>query len=303
MKQHIIKRNLSINGGDESILKKGLQWYVMDSVGGTPVGFKESNIGDQVFLYETTSKVVWGRGVIKQKTDLITLESLTDIINYSQGISTPSTHLRSNAYWGGAVMLKDSLVKKIRLSEPFVLKIFEVQINQEPLDEPIAIDQIAVKTQNSWITLKKSFEQIQISNLSLSDQITPNLRFKLQQKFNLISDDFVYDIDHFVPKSVGGPGNIEENLIPLSFSVNRNKSDSIPAGLFYVASKEESIIRHLNNPYLKAKNFDSTQYFKEGDAKTAAKQVTSIVNRWEIDRAKLFYLAVRNFHFPKYSLV
>jgi hypothetical protein len=130
MKQHIIKRSLSINGGDESILKKGLQWYVMDSVGGTPVGFKESRIGDEVFLYETTSKVVWGRGVIKQKTDLITLQSLIDIIEYSQGISTPS-----------------------------------------------------------------------------------------------------------------------------------------------------------------------------GDAKTAAKQVTSIVNRWEIDRAKLFYLAVRNFHFPKYSLV
>ena len=303
MKQHIIKRNLSINGGDESILRKGLQWYVMDSVGGTPVGFKESSIGDEVFLYETTSKVIWGRGVIKQKTDLITLESLTDIINYSQGISTPSTHLRSNAYWGGAVMLKDSLIKKIRSSNVFTLKIFEVQIDQKPLDEPIAIDQIAVKTQNSWITLKKPFEQIQISNLSLSDQITPNLRFKLQQKFNLISDDFVYDIDHFVPKSVGGPGNIEENLIPLSFSVNRNKSDSIPAGLFYVASKEESIIGYLNNPYLKAKTFDSTQYFKEGDAKTAAKQVTSIVNRWEINRAKLFYLAVRNFHFPKYFLV
>jgi len=51
MKQHIIKRSLNINGGDESILKKGLQWYVMDSVGGTPVGFKESSIGQAVWAY------------------------------------------------------------------------------------------------------------------------------------------------------------------------------------------------------------------------------------------------------------
>jgi hypothetical protein len=306
MKQHIIKRNLSINGGDESILKKGLQWYVQDKIGSSPDGFKQANIGDEVFLYETTSKVIWGKGIIKKKTGLITLTNIIELIEYSQGLSDISTNLKNDAYWGGHVLFKKPLVEKIKSSKPFEIKVFEAQIDQVPLDEPIAIAQInKIKSQSSWVTLdeNESFEKIQITDKFLNEQITPNLRFKIQQKFQLISKDFVYDIDHFVPKSVGGPGNIEENLIPLHFSVNRNKSDAIPSGLFQIASQIEEITSKIKNSYLSKKYYDQTQYFKEIEAKTVAKQITAIVNKWELDKAKSFYLAVRDFHHKSYSLI
>jgi len=301
MKQHIIKRNLSINGGDESILKKGLQWYVQVRIGSTPNGFKETSINDEAFLYEVKSKVIWGKGVIKQKTELIELTNLDELIEYSQKY----TNYKNNAYWGGSIILDKLGLEKLKTS--FKIKLFETEILQTPLEEPIAIDhnKFNDNPQLSWITLSPDapFEKIQISDKFLDGEITPNLRFKIQQKFQFVSKDFVYDIDHFVPKSVGGPGNIEENLIPLHFSVNRNKSDQIPAGLFHEASQIQEITSNIKNSYLSNKNYNHTQYFKELEAKTVAKQITSIVNKWELDKAKSFYHSVRDFHHKNYSLI
>ena len=46
-----------------------------------------------------------------------------------------------------------------------------------------------------------------------------------------------FDLDHLIPKSMGGPGIFIENIVPLEASVNRFKSNRIPISFAKVALK------------------------------------------------------------------
>ena len=83
------------------------------------------------------------------------------------------------------------------------------------------------------------------TNIKLNECIPNALKQKLYSLFNQKYKVSTFiDIDHFVPKSLGGPGNIEENLVPIGFSLNRYKGNSVPLGLFQMATKYPDLKKH-----------------------------------------------------------
>lgn len=106
------------------------------------------------------------------------------------------------------------------------------------------------------------------------------------------------DIDHFVPQSVNGPGNIIENLVPIGLSINRYKSNDIPRGLFEEAHKRD-LSGLFNSSYLKGNDFISS---KDGPA--YLQEATAIVNhvneKHSIEKVRSFYKEVLKRHFPHY---
>ena len=134
----------------------------------------------------------------------------------------------------------------------------------------------------------------------LSEIIPPSLRHRLQAKFSKYQkEELVLDIDHHVPKSIGGPGNIEENLVPLNPAINRYKGAKIPEGLFEVANEYSEKIPKDEFKLLQKKQRDKLRIGKDYpflEFKTAqqeAKRIIEIVNSFEFEEAKDFYKKVR----------
>ena len=57
----------------------------------------------------------------------------------------------------------------------------------------------------------------------LTKHIPTKVREEIYHKYKININEHPVDIDHFVPLSIGGPGNIIENLIPVGPSINRRK--------------------------------------------------------------------------------
>ena len=107
------------------------------------------------------------------------------------------------------------------------------------------------------------------------------------------SKSHIIDIDHFVPKSLGGPGNIEENLVPVGLSLNRYKSNQVPSGLF-------------NYAYLVSEDFrlrcskieiEQNKYYKDAKSKGMAKIITAKINmKEELNEIRNIYREIKKFH-------
>ena len=128
--------------------------------------------------------------------------------------------------------------------------------------------------------------------------VTPNipgdLRLKLYSLFNKnYSISHLIDIDHFVPKSVGGPGNIVENLVPIGFNLNRYKNDAIPRSLFEIATSDEyhSNFIDIQKEILKLSRLED-EFIKTNTypkAKEIAQKITGNVNAWpDLNQIKRF---------------
>ena len=107
------------------------------------------------------------------------------------------------------------------------------------------------------------------------------------------------DIDHFVPKSAGGPGNIIENLVPVGLSLNRYKGNSIPTGLFKVASEMNDLKKYCKKYFFK-KEQGFLKQTKYPEAFKNACKINEKVKSFHIDDAKEFYKKVMSNHHPEY---
>lgn len=137
-----------------------------------------------------------------------------------------------------------------------------------------------------------SLEQIK----KLDSKIPGDLRLKIYSFFNQnYSLGHLIDIDHFVPKSLGGPGNILENLVPVGFSLNRYKGNSVPLGLFEVAKKFPDLNKYVRD------NKDNKMFLTSNRHKDSGRKIISLVNAWEdIKKIRAFYKAVLKFHNQDY---
>lgn len=139
-------------------------------------------------------------------------------------------------------------------------------------------------------------------NFKISSAIPGALRQHLYSFFNQKRNISTWiDIDHFVPKSIGGPGNIIENLVPVGFSLNRYKSNSIPKGLFEVSLNYPKLKPYVKKEYLSDKG---AMFLKTTKSKQDAKKIISVVNSWEgssgLDKLKTFYINILKYHHPEY---
>ena len=293
IKYHVIKRDSDLNVESNKRRKKGLHWYTQTRMRGKPVGSR-CDIGDIAYIYIIDYGVV-AKGKIKDKR-ISSFENITDIFHFINKEAKYRNTVGANSFWGNDVINK--LSKK--LNQKFNYQVLEVQLELELLDEAIILDSDNSKftNQGSWVYLDEPIEEYETKSDELSPIIPPQLRQKIQIAFNSVSDDFVYDIDHFVPKNWGGPGNIIENLIPLNLSTNRNKSDKIPSGLFYIASTNSKISNKVESKYFNGKYHKKDGFLNELDAKDDAKKITNAVkDHLSLDEIKDFYNDVRKFHY------
>lgn len=290
-KYHVIKRDSGLNVTSNKRRKKGLDWFTQTKIGSRPSGSK-CEIGDIAYIYIIDYGVV-AKGEIRD-IKISSFSFLEDVFSFIKKEAKYKNTTGAKSFWGNEVINKLSSRTDGKLN----YYVLEVQIDLELLDEAILLDPNISKGQNSWVYLNDPIEEYKIQSNELSSIIPPQLRQKIQIAFNSVSNDFVYDIDHFVPKKWGGPGNIIENLIPLNLSTNRNKSDKIPSGLFYVASLNKKISNKIKSKYFKEKYHKKDSFLKELDAKDDAKRITNVVKEiLSFDEIKTFYNDVRKFHY------
>jgi hypothetical protein len=290
-KYHVIKRDSGLNVTSNKRRKKGLDWFTQTKIGSRPLGSK-CEIGDIAYIYIIDYGVV-AKGEIRD-IKISSFSLLEDVFSFIKKEAKYKNTTGAKSFWGNEVINKLSSRTDGKLN----YYVLEVQIDLELLDEAILLDPNISKGQNSWVYLNDPIEEYKIQSNELSSIIPPQLRQKIQIAFNSVGNDFVYDIDHFVPKKWGGPGNIIENLIPLNLSTNRNKSDKIPSGLFYVASLNKKISNKIKSKYFKEKYHKKDNFLKELDAKDDAKRITNVVKEiLSFDEIKTFYNDVRKFHY------
>ena len=292
-KYHVIKRDSGLNVTSNKRRKKGLDWFTQTKIGSRPLGSK-CEIGDIAYIYIIDYGVV-AKGEIRD-IKISSFSLLEDVFSFIKKEAKYKNTTGAKSFWGNEVINKLSSKTNGKLN----YYVLEVQIDLELLDEAILLDpnNSKLKGQNSWVYLDDPIEEYKIHSNELSPIIPPQLRQKIQIAFNSASNDFVYDIDHFVPKRWGGPGNIVENLIPLNLSTNRYKSDKIPSGLFYVASSNKKISNKIESKYFKEKYHKKNGFLKELEAKDDAKKITNAVKEiLSFEEIKTFYNDVRKFHY------
>ena len=294
MNYFLLKRNPDIAGRiGKKFTSSGIHWYVNTQNGGYPSHSKSLEVNDIVYLYEK-NYAVWGKGKVKEKVlSTKPLKNIEDFLRY-----VDKSNLQNRTYWGQLFLDK---IKNYHVKKNLNLYICEFKIDQEVLDSPIII--IDKKGRNSFQKLSGPLEAEKEPNLILSESIPSTLRFKLYMYYQIELKTFIFDIDHVVPSSLGGPGNIEENLYPLPYGINRKKSDWVPNGLFVTAIRNRKIFDKISKKAQSFLNRNISDYkrgeFKsDNDSKEVAKELINLVRLQDIKTIKEFFSEIKDFQYP-----
>jgi hypothetical protein len=305
MKHYLIKRNSYFS--EKSYVKKG---------DNKNKGYNEKKItsnksmpdsnkfkkGDMIYVAEKGNGI-WSKGELKRKSEVIEFKSTYEIVQYIK-----STKRKDDSRW--LQLIKEFEEKKAEKN--VVLKFQEYIINQELLYKVIPLTgklsrlskqgnaSSVIMLNNEEIKFLKDPAVKEVKINKLKGLIPPRLKTELSNLFNTkMTLSHWVDIDHFVPMSSGGPGNIIENLVPINFSINRYKSNSIPTGLFKIASEKTNLRK-----FCKPKFLEKHPYFlrkkQNPSAFENAVKINDLIKKLEIEEAKEFYLQVLKLHHPGY---
>lgn len=276
---HLVKRDSDLNATRGKRRGGGGSWIVETHTNGRPCGYKVKP-GDVIYFFEK-GYAIWAKGVVKSANLFDRINTIDEFFSLSKN----KFKYNNDSYWGQVILEKGpNLLKKNGY-----MYVLEVEVVSEILKAPIFLPEKLKKGQFSWKYLDGEIIDEEAPH-ELNTTIPSSLKLQLYEKYNLRGDAHYFDIDHVVPASVGGPGNIEENLVPMAFGINRYKSDRIPAGLFHVAKE----IGHY-----KGKLPSEKGYLKNGQSnwKDEARIITMSVNNEKVDKVRDFYRKVRNYHF------
>jgi hypothetical protein len=272
MANHLIKRK-DINFD----LKDG--WYCEFNLNKSPTGIHVKS-GDTIYIAQN-GYAVYGKGVVN-KVLTIEFHSLEEFVHYAMHES----NVKDKDYW--ISKFKD-YSDKLPVSR---IQGFEYDLKDtECFDFAIPLEKRFL-LQPAWYYLEDDFTlSIPSSSKILTAHIPTKIRLEIYQKFKIVSNEHLIDIDHFVPRSVGGPGNIIENLIPISASINRKKSNHIPSKLLDLA-KEFGFDRP------KGFILSHDKFYVDKESLRLAEKIVQKINAQELDKVKKTYKRVRDFHFP-----
>lgn len=287
---HLIKKNPSLV--DSGVISKssGLQSYCETRINGNPPGYK-MQIGDKIYLAES-GYAIYAEGRITATRPLKIVCSLDELFAYVQ-----ETKIKNAKYWF-SIANEKIFLKKDKFK---YLAIFEYQVDRCALDRPIFLPS-EFRGQSSYYSLSDGYEFDEPEkNFELSTKIPSSLRLHLFNKWNVGYDKPMIDIDHFVPSSLGGPGNIEENLELVGLSINRRKGNSAPRGVFHVGKsfcRERNIQDFIDAQFLSSKS----PLEDSAEGKDVAKKITDHVNSKcnSLNDIRKFYSAVKDFHRKTY---
>lgn len=286
----LIKRNPKYN--NKGYLEYDLKdtWKTEVTVKKFPIK-KESFIENSEVYVAESGYAVFGKGYA---TEISFLEmNYLDLINFA---FNKSKIKEETIFWHDRLRKchKYLISNRIKIGkEGKIFKVLQFKLTHcTSFSIPILLDGRFLK-QTTWYYLEKDFNLEASGRLlnDLNEKIPGHLRSECFYRYSMNEkSDLLIDVDHFVPKSVGGPGNIVENLIPLGHKINIVKSNSIPSFLFNYAEEFNIRLPFKITPR-------SDLYLRENIHKEYAKRLVSEINS-DFIKAKEIYLSIKKFHFP-----
>jgi hypothetical protein len=279
----IVKRSVSNKGYSENSINK------------KPPSVKLKPL-DRIYVSET-SYGIYAMGYVVDVHPIVEFRSVEQVLSYHA-----EHRLKDEAYWFNMARK----LNEANREKPSVLYYQSFVVDLKLLDRvrPLVSElRDLAKIQNSLTQLDKSTVRLirdyeHESSTELDGKIPGYLRMDLYSMFNKKAGLGTWiDVDHFVPKSVGGPGNIAENLVPVGFSLNRYKGNAIPKGLFTMANEIDPLSKYVKNVFLTSK----ADFLNTVEAKESARKICDVVNSWPIKESRKFYLNVMRHHHPDYS--
>ena len=270
--------------------------------------------GDFVYIAETSGGI-YAKGKVVDSTAVLEFSSISKVLMFSE-------KFKDDSYW---IMKIRQFDRKLSENPETKLKIHEYYVDQKllnktiPYNGPLERFDASINTGLSSVFFKlNKNEVIYLSNTKnikynlksihkLQKDIPGDLRLRIHSFFNQNSSiGHLIDIDHFIPKSVGGPGNIVENLVPIGFSLNRYKGDLVPRSFFETAlskryysyfSKYE---KHIKNILKIEKKFISKNDISS--LIETSRLMNEEVSSWkDMHEIKKFYLEVNQSFNPNYA--
>lgn len=275
-KKHLIKRkNLGYKISDG--------WLCEVKRKSTPSG-STVKVGDLIYVAQN-GYAIFGLGIV-QEVQSVQKCGFKDFVNYALNESK----IKDDSFW-------NSKFKRYASGEDgevfFILEYKLIDVVQ--FDVTFPLEERFLK-QSAWYYLEDSFElKFEKKSSELTKHIPTKMREEVYHIFKIhMPEEHIIDIDHVVPASLGGPGNIIENLIPISASINRRKSNRVPSKLFDFSKKFGLKIP----PNL---NIRHDKFYSEKELKDLARKIIEKINLQSIEEIKKDYQEVRSFHFPAVS--
>lgn len=279
----IVKKNTKNKGYSES------------RINGTPSSCRLVR-GDIIYIHET-GYGIYGKGIVEKVMK-------PEMFNNSDEILDFFINKKESVYcYDLLIKLRSAKSKNPASTLCFHQYFVDLQILEKiaPLEGPLS----DLKGRQGFSEIKdlsliQHIENPNIDeNLKLNKSIPNALKQRLYSLFNQKYKVSTFiDIDHFVPKSLDGPGNIVENLVPVGFSLNRYKGNSVPLGLFLMAKNYPDLKR-----FTKGIN-EKKMFLSSNSDKDKARKIVEIVNKWDdLKKIRMFYKSVMNYHHPNYSKI
>lgn len=268
------------------------------------------NKGDIIYVSETDYGI-YAKGIVDEVFKPIKFNNTKEIIDYYNDFGENDPN-----YWFSIIMkLHDNQQKK---KNSFIWY-HRYKVHLKLLSNIVSLDCVGLKKLKSRggqptildLEIVKNIETpIKNKNLKIQQKIPGELKYKIHSIFNQkLKVSTWIDIDHLVPQSVGGAGNIPENLIPIALEANRFKNNSIPYGLFKITSEQWNKL-NIIHPSTKWNIFrkkcekiilKKAILYNDSIAKNLAREIISLVHDIkDIDAIKKFYKMILSHHYPNY---
>lgn len=310
-RSYLIKRSNSIRELKKiNSKKKSYFEIIITKENRNPPSNKLRN-ADLIYVAETSGGI-YAKGKVIESLPVQEFETVEQVLIYSKKFKDDSYWLNKMRSFQGKLSAEKG--SKLKCHEYFVsqkllpktipyngpLKEYDASAKRGLAHVFFELNQIDVDyiKKNPDYNLKKVHK--------LDSKIPGDLRLKIVSFFNQDNSiGHLIDIDHFVPKSVGGPGNIIENLVPVGFSLNRYKSDSIPRSFFQVALEsdfKDSLIG-FQKDIIKILE-DKSQFIRKSKSSKSndlARQINAIISNWsDMRKIRKFYKEVNKKFNPEY---
>ena len=310
-KSYLIKRSNSFRDLKKNNSKKKGYFEITISKNKRNPPSHKLKMQDIIYVAETSGGI-YAKGEVIETFPVDVFSTIEEVLDYSK-------QFNDDSYWLDKIRLfKD----KLSSDSSYNLRCHQYFINQKlikrtiPYNGPLKKFDASIKRGLASIFFELKEKDVKYLNENpdyslkqvkkLDPKIPGDLRLKIYSFLNQnYSIGHLIDIDHFIPKSAGGPGNIIENLVPIGLSLNRYKSDSIPRSFFEVALNEDfkRNFKVFEKEILKLSK-NNKKFIRKKDHPNLihlAREMNALVSKWEkMDEIKKFYFEVNKKFNPEF---
>lgn len=267
---------------------------------------------DIIYVAETSGGI-FAKGIVTETSSVKEFNTVEEVLSFSKSFNDDS-------YWISKIR---DFSNKLTIDPNYKLRFHEYFIDQKllkrtlPYNGPLEEYDASINRGLAGIFFELRVEDVDYLSKNpdynlkqintLKPEIPGDLRLKIYSYFNQnFSIGHLIDVDHFVPKSAGGPGNIIENLVPIGFSLNRYKSDSIPRSFFEIAitEKYKGYFTIFEKEILKIL-IDDQKFISKKDFPNSielAREMNYEISKWDdMCEIKNFYYEVNKKFNPEYA--